>query len=53
MPHVGPKWNIFCSIIVLNLYVSFNFCARLGFNVICFVKCMKTGKFEIEIIISI
>ena len=39
-----------CSIIVLNLNISFNFCARLGFNVIWFVKCMKIRKLKIEII---
>ena len=36
--------------IVLNLNISFNFCARLGFNVIWFVKCMKIRKLKIEII---
>ena len=50
MPHVAPKWNVYLSIIVLNLNMSFNFCARLGFNVIWFVKCMKIRKLEIEII---
>ena len=39
-----------CSIIVLNLNISFNFCARLDFNVIWFVKCMKIRKLKIEII---
>ena len=39
-----------CLIIVLNLNISFNFCARLGFNVIWFVKCMKIRKSEIDII---
>ena len=37
-------------IIVLNLNISFNLCARLGFNVIWFVKCMKIRKLKIEII---
>ena len=36
--------------IVLNLNISFNFCARLGFNVIWFVKCMKIRKLKIGII---
>ena len=49
-----PMWvqsGIFiCPIIVLNLNISFNFCARLGFNVIWFVKCMKIRKLKIEII---
>ena len=40
-----------CSIIVLNLNISFNFCARFGFNVIWFVQCMKIRKLKIEIII--
>ena len=39
-----------CPFIVLNLNISFNFCARLGFNVFWFVKCMKIRKSEIEII---
>ena len=39
-----------CPIIVLNLNIKFNFCARLGFNVFWFVKCMKIRKLEIEII---
>ena len=37
-------------IIVLNLNIRFNFCARPGFNVYWFVKCMKTRKLKIEII---
>ena len=49
-----PMWvqsGIFISlIIVLNLNISFNFCAMLGFNVIWFVKCMKIRKLKIEII---
>ena len=36
--------------IVLNLNISFNFCARLGFNVIWFVKYMKIRKLKIGII---
>ena len=36
-------------IIVLDLNISFNFRARLGFSVIWFVKCMKI-KLKIEII---
>ena len=39
-----------CPVIVLNLNVSFNFCARLSFNVFWVVKCMKIRKLEIEII---
>ena len=39
-----------CPVIVLNLNISFNFRARLGFNVIWFVKCMKTRKSKIELI---
>ena len=39
-----------CPYIVLNLSMSFNFCARLGFNVIWFVKCIKIRKLKIEII---
>ena len=39
-----------CSIIVLNLNIGFNFCARIGFNVIWFVQCMKIRKSKIEII---
>ena len=39
-----------CPIIVLNLNIKFNFCARLGFNVFWFVKCMKIRNLEIEII---
>ena len=43
--------TLICFIIVLNLNVSFNnFFARLGFNVIWFVKCMKIRKLKIEII---
>ena len=38
-----------CPINVLNLNISFNFCATLGF-VIWFVKCMKIRKLKIEII---
>ena len=50
----SPFWksaslNI-CPYIVLNLNRSFKFCARLGFNVIWFVKCMKIRKLKIEII---
>ena len=36
--------------IVLNINISFNFCARFGFNVIWFAKCMKITKLKIEII---
>ena len=39
-----------CPYIALNLNISFNFCARLGFNVVWFVKCMKIRKLKIEII---
>ena len=39
-----------CPIIVLNLKISFNVCARLGFNDFWFVKYMKIRKQEIKII---
>ena len=39
-----------CPYIVLTLNISFNFCARLDFNVIWFVKCMNIRKLKIEII---
>ena len=39
-----------CPFIELNLNVSFNFCARLGFDVIWFVKYMKIRELNIEII---
>ena len=39
-----------CIYIVLNLNISFKFCARLGFNVIWFVECMKIRKLKTEII---
>ena len=39
-----------CPFIVLNSNISFNFCARLGFNVIWFVKFMTITKLKIEII---
>ena len=39
-----------CPYIVLNLNISVNFHARLGFNVIWFVKCMRIRKLKIEII---
>ena len=39
-----------CPFIVLNLNISFKFSARLGFNVVWFVKCMNTRKLKIEII---
>ena len=42
--------TLICPYIVLNLNISFNFCARLGFNVIWFVKYMKIRKLKIEII---
>ena len=52
--HYHPMWvqsgTFVCSFIVLNLNVSFNFCARLGFNVIWLVKCIKIRKLKIEII---
>ena len=35
--------------IVINLKISFNFSARLGFNVIWFVKQLKMRKLKIEI----
>ena len=37
------------TFIVLNLNVSFNVCARLGFNVTWFVKCMKIRKLKMNI----
>ena len=37
-----------CPFIVLNLNISCNVCARLGFNVIWFVKCMKIRILKIE-----
>ena len=49
-----PMWIqigiLICPIIVLDLSIKFNFCARLGFNVFWFVKCMKIRKLKIEII---
>ena len=39
-----------CPYIMQNLNISFNFCARLGFNVIWFVKYIKIRKLKIEII---
>ena len=42
-----------CPFIVLNLSISFNFCARLGFSVInvnLSGKCMKIRKLKTEII---
>ena len=39
-----------CPYIVLNLNISFNFSARLGFNVVWFAKCIKIRKLKIEII---
>ena len=50
MPHVGPKWNIYLFHYCAKFELSFNFCARLGFNVIWFVKYMKIRKLKIEII---
>ena len=38
-----------CPYIVLNLNISFNFFARLGFNVIWFAKFMKIRKSKINI----
>ena len=43
--------TLVCPYIVLNLNIIFKFCARLGFNVVLFVKCMKIRKLKIEIII--
>ena len=42
--------TFFGAFIVLNFNIGFNFYARLGFNVIWFVKCMKIRKWNIEII---
>ena len=42
--------TIICPIIVLNLNISFNFCATVGFNVIWFVKCAKIRKLKIKVI---
>ena len=39
-----------CPYIVLNFNIGFKFFARLGFNVIWFVKCLKIRKLKIEII---
>ena len=38
-----------CPCIMLNLNISYKFCARLGFNVIWFIKCMKVRQLKIEI----
>ena len=48
MPHVGPKWNIYLSHYCAKF--DHKVCARLGFNVFWFVKCMKIRKSKIEII---
>ena len=40
--------NFICPYIMQNLNISFNFCARLGFNVIWFVKYIKIRKLKIE-----
>ena len=49
-----PMWTqsgtFICPFIVLNLNINFKFGARLGFNVIWFVKCMKIRKLKIGII---
>ena len=51
LPYVWVQREIFtCLIIELNLNIKINFCARLGFNVFWFVKCMKIRKLKIEII---
>ena len=51
---LGPMWvqrgTFICLFIVLNFKISFNFCTRLSFNVICFVKFTKIRKFNIETI---
>ena len=52
-PH--PSYDFFLNekkfiYVVLNLNISFNICARLGFNVIWLVKCMKIRKLKIEMI---
>ena len=38
-----------CPFIVLNLNIGFNFCVRLCFNAIWFVKRMKIRKLKINI----
>ena len=50
MPHVGPKWNIYLFHYCAKFEYKFNVFARLAFNVIWFVKCMKIRKLKIEII---
>ena len=52
MPHLGPKWSTYLSLCCAKLEYKFeyNFCARLGFNVIWFIECMKIRKLKIEII---
>ena len=52
MPHVGSKWSTYLSLYSAKFDYKFeyNFCARFGFNVIWFVKCMKIRKSKIEII---
>ena len=55
----SPKWNFYLSLSGVKfeykfLYIYFclniNFCAKLSFNVIWFVKCMKIKKLKVEII---
>ena len=41
-----------CPFVVINLNISFNFCDRLGCNVIWFVKCIEIRKLKINIEIS-
>ena len=41
MPHVGPKWNNYLLLCWLTLKIRFHFQAKLYYDVIWFVKCMK------------
>ena len=46
---LGPRWNIYLSLYQEKFELTFNFCPRLGFNVIWFVNCMKIRKLKSEI----
>ena len=48
-PMFGSKWNIYLSLYQAKFENKFYLFARFCFNVIWFVKCMKTGKLKIEI----
>ena len=47
-----PMWaqsrTFICPFVMLNLNLSFNFHARLDFNVTWFVKCIKIRKLKIN-----